>query len=436
VRRGDGFHAQIQVKRAIALVDCNNFYVSCERVFNPGLEGRPVVILSNNDGCAIARSNEVKALGVGMGAPWFQFRDLARRHGIIVHSSNYALYSDMSNRVMAILSTFSPQQEVYSIDESFLDLSGFRHRNLTVYSQKIRQTIRQWTGLPVCVGIGSSKTLAKLASHIAKKHTRFDGVCDLNAMVAEERDAWFGRIEARQVWGVGPRLASRLAELDIHSVLDLKRADLATLRRRFGVMMEKTVRELGGLVCIELEEMAASKKQIVSSRSFGAPVSDLASLQQSIARYTSRAAEKLRHQHSCACSLQVCIHTSPHREPYYGNSMTVPLSPPTDDTLRLVNAALWGLERIYKAGHRYQKAGVTLSGLVSQDGVQTDLFGSGAAGSKSARLMQVLDQVNRGMGKQTLRLAAEGFRQPWGMRQESRSPGYTTCWDDLPECGG
>lgn len=426
------------MKRAIALVDCNNFYVSCERVFNPKLEGRPVVVLSNNDGCAVARSNEVKALGVSMGTPWFQLKDLARRHGIIAYSSNYALYADMSNRVMAILSRFSPHQEVYSIDESFLDLSGFGHRNLTRYSQHIRQTIRQWTGLPVCVGIGSTKTLAKLANHIAKKNAQLDGVCDLNAMTATEQEAWFSRIAVGEIWGIGPRLAPRLAELGIHSVLDLKQAEPAILRRQFSVTLEKTMRELNGLVCLELEAMAQPKKQIVSSRSFGVRVSDLASLQASITLYMSRAAEKLRRQNSCAGSVHVYIHTSPHHstEPHYSNSMTIPLSSPTDDTLRLVRIALWGLGRIYQAGYRYQKAGVMLSELVPQQGLQTDLFASAPATSRSAALMRVLDQVNRRMGKHTLKLAAEGFRQPWKMKQGNKSPGYTTSWHDLPECGG
>ncbi len=255
--------------RSIALVDCNKFYVSCERVFNPGLEGRPVVVLSNNDGCAVARSNEVKALGVKMGAPWFQLKDLARQHGIIAYSSNYALYADMSNRVMSILSAFSPDQEVYSIDECFLDLSGFRRRSLTDYGQEIRQRIRQWTGLPVCVGIGASKTLAKLANHVAKKNPQFRGVCDLDAMPPQQQDAWLDRIEVGEVWGIGRQLAPKLQQIGIRSVLDLKRSDPATLNARFSVLMEKTIRELNGVLCIELEEMAAPRQQIISSRSFG-----------------------------------------------------------------------------------------------------------------------------------------------------------------------
>jgi DNA polymerase V len=419
--------------RSIALVDCNNFYVSCERVFNPGLEGRPVVVLSNNDGCAVARSNEVKALGVKMGAPWFQLKDLARRHGIVAYSSNYALYADMSNRVMSILSTFSPDQEVYSIDECFLDLSGFRRRNLTDYGQKIRQRIRQWTGLPVCVGVGASKTLAKLANHIAKKNPQFGGVCDLDAMSPQQQDAWLGRIEVGEVWGIGRQLAPKLQQIGIRSVLDLKRSDPATLNARFSVLMEKTIRELNGVVCIELEEISAPRQQIISSRSFGVPVTDLESLQQSVTLHVSRAAEKLRRQHAYAGSIHVYIRTSPfnENEPRYANGMTIALPQQSDDTMLLTRAALWGLRRIYRSGYRYQKAGVMLSELVAQQGRQSDLFASEAAQGKSNRLMAVLDQVNALMGRQTLKLAAEGFSQPWKMKQGNRSPGYTTCWDDL-----
>ncbi len=422
------------MKRAIALVDCNNFYVSCERIFNPRLAGKPVVVLSNNDGCAVARSNEVKALGVRMGTPWFQLKELARQHGIIAFSSNYALYADMSNRVMTILSMFSSHREVYSIDESFLDLTGFERRNLTDYSQHIRHTIRQWTGLPVCVGIGSTKTLAKLANHIAKKNASFDGVCNLNAMMEGKRDAWFSQIEVEQIWGIGPRMAPRLGELGIHSVLDLKRANPAIMRRQFSVTLEKTVHELNGQVCLELEEMATPRRQIQSSRSFGVTVSDLASLQQAVTRYMSRAAERLRHQDSCAGSVHVYIQTNPHGDSPYSNSMTIPLSPPTDDTRRLVRMALWGLARIFKTGCRYQKAGVMLSELTPRQGMQADLFAAPDGDQKSARLMRVLDQINRDMGRETLRLAIEGVQQPWNMKQGNKSPGYTTNWRELPEC--
>lgn len=421
-------------RRAIALIDVNNFYVSCERVFNPALEGRPVVVLSNNDGCVIARSNEVKALGVKMGEPWFKLEDLARRHGIIAYSSNYALYADMSNRVMEILGQFSPHQEIYSIDECFLDLTGFEHRDLTEYGTQIRNRIRQWTGLPVCVGIGATKTLAKLANRIAKKHPQCKGVCDSNAMTAQEWDGWLSRIAVGEVWGIGRRLAPKLNELGIRSALDLKQADPATLRRRFSVVLEKTIRELNGIVCLELEEMAPPKQQIVCSRSFGVCVSDLESLQESVTLYMSRAAEKLRKQNAYAGAVQVFIRTRPHhpKEPFYANAMTLPLPSPTDDTVKLVRAALWALKRIYKAGYRYQKAGVMLSELVPAAGCQGDLFSATQPNTKSAKLMQALDQINRTMGRQTVKLAAEGVQQPWRMKQGNKSPCYTTRLSEIP----
>ncbi len=419
--------------RSIALIDVNNFYVSCERVFNPKLEGRPVVVLSNNDGCAVARSNEVKLLGVRMGQPWFQLKDLARKHGIIAFSSNYALYADMSNRVMNILSMFSPNQEIYSIDECFLDLTGFKRHNLIHYGQETRQRIKQWTGLPVCVGIGSTKTLAKLANHIAKKNPEFNGVCDLGAMPSQQQGDWFNKIEVGEIWGIGRRLAPKLNEIGIKTVLDLKLADPSRMRSCFSVVMEKIVREINGTSCIELEETYPSRKQIVSSRSFGIPVSDLASLEQSISLYISRAAEKLRRQRSYAGAVYVTIRTSPfnEKESYYTNSLTIPLATQTDNTVLLTKIALWGLQKIYRCGYKYQKAGVMLSELVSANHRQSDLFSQAPADTKSDNLMNVMDQINARMGKSTLKLASEGFRQPWKMKQGNRSPGYTTKWNEL-----
>lgn len=422
--------------RAIALIDVNNFYVSCERVFNPKLEGKPVVVLSNNDGCAVARSNEVKALGVKMGQPWFQLRDLAKKHGIIAYSSNYALYADMSNRVMSILGMFSPNQEIYSIDECFLDLTGFKRIDHADYGQRIRQRIKQWTGLPVCVGIGSTKTLAKLANHMAKKNPQFNSVCDLNSASREQQDEWFNRIEVSEVWGIGRRLAPRLHDMGIRTVLDLKQSDPAQMRSHFSVVMEKTIREINSTSCIELEEMHLPKKQILSSRSFGIPVSDLASLEESVSLYISRAAEKLRRQQSYAGSVYVSIRTSPFnpRQKYYANGISLPLSTPTDSTLLLTKAALWGLHRIYRRGYCYQKAGVMLSELVSRQYRQLDLFGPAStmvADKKSTNMMNIVDQINARMGRGTIKLASEGFRQPWKMKQENKSPCYTTKWDEL-----
>ncbi|HEY8084432.1 MAG TPA: Y-family DNA polymerase [Methylophilaceae bacterium] len=424
--------------RSIALIDVNNFFVSCERVFNPKLVNKPVVVLSNNDGCAVARSNEAKALGVAMGAPWFKFKDLANKHGIIALSSNFALYADMSNRVMSVLSGFSPQQEVYSIDECFLDMTGFAHRELTEQGRQIRQRIKQWTGLPVCVGFAATKTLAKLANHIAKSNPRFEGVCDLNAMSAQERDQWLGSLPVGEVWGIGRKLMPRLQAMGILTVLDLKRADSATLNAKFSVVMEKIIRELNGKVCIELEQMAAPKKQIISSRSFGIPVTDLGSLQESVTLYISRAAEKLRRQKSYAGAVQVYIRTSPfnEREAHYANSMTIPLTTATDDTRQLVKAALRGLQRIYKPGYRYQKAGVMLSEFVSAENVQNDLFSqSTTTSTKNSRLMAAMDSINKYMGKRSLVIASQGFSKPWSMKQENKSPNYTTRWDEVPVVG-
>jgi DNA polymerase V len=423
----------VQASRQIALIDVNNFYVSCERVFNPKLVGKPVVVLSNNDGCAVARSNEVKALGVSMGAPWFKFKDLAKQHGIIAMSSNYALYADMSNRVMSILRQYSPDQEVYSIDESFLDLTGFKSRNLINYGQHMRKRILKWTGLPVCVGIGSTKTLSKLANHCAKKRPVFNSVCNFNTMSTDELDGLLSQVDVGEIWGVGRKLAPKLQALGFNTVLDLKRANPERLRQQFSVVMEKTIRELNGTVCIELEEISPAKKQIISSRSFGYPVRDYNSLAESITLYMSRAAEKLRRQQSFAGSVFVYIRTSPFKpdDPFYSNGMTIPLPSPTDDSRQLVNMVLWGLKQIYKPNYNYAKAGVLLSELVPAQGVQTDLFSQAQASPKSAALMGAMDSINKKMGKESIKLASEGFKRPWKMRQENKSPSFTSNWDQV-----
>jgi DNA polymerase V len=421
--------------RSLALIDVNNFYVSCERVFNPKLNGKPVVVLSNNDGCAIARSNEAKALGIKMGEPWFKLRDLAQQHGIIAHSSNYALYADMSNRVMEILSGFSPNQEVYSIDECFLDLTGMPRPHLAIAS-RMRAMIRQYTGLPVCVGIGPSKTLAKLANHCAKKGYTPDGVCDFNAWTPEQLDAQLAKIEIGEVWGIGRRLVPKLNALGIRTVLDLKRVDPEYMRQQFSVVMEKTVRELRGQACIELEEVAPAKKQIVSSRSFGFPVTDIQSLSEALSLYTSRAAEKLRKQQSFATLLAVFIHTSPFGDgPKYSAHQVVRLPAPTDDTLQLVQVALWILKRIYKPGYMYQKAGIMFDEIVPAGGQQTDMFGFRPSDGKSAKLMVAMDLINDRWGRSTLRTGSQGYKAPWAMRQGNLSPRYTTRWDEILTVG-
>lgn len=421
------------MSRTIALIDVNNFYVSCERVFNPQLAGKPVVVLSNNDGCAVARSNEAKALGIPMGAPWFKFKQLAQQHQIIALSSNYALYGDMSNRVMRILAQFSPDQEVYSIDECFLDLSQFQHLDLIDYGQQIRQRILQYTGLPVCVGMATTKTLAKLANHVAKKQPLFAGVCNFNQLPAPQLNRLFAEIGVGEVWGVGRKLAPRLNAQGIYSVLDLKQANSQTLRRQYSVVMEKTIRELNGTVCQELEQLITAKKQILSSRSFGVPVQDLSSLEQSLSLYTSRAAVKLRQQNSLAGMIYVMIRTSPFRtdEAFYHNQLLVGLPYATDDTRLLVKYALAALKEIYRPGFNYAKAGMMLTQLMPRQAQQQSLFSPYRSSAKQDSLMTTLDAINQRMGKSTLRLASEGFRSPWKMKQDNKSPSYTTDWHQL-----
>lgn len=347
----------------IALIDVNNFYASCERVFNPKLAGRPVVVLSNNDGCVVARSAEAKALKIPMGAPYFEIERDFRKHGGIALSSNYALYADMSNRVMSILAEYSPQQEVYSIDECFLGMEGFQE--LSSIGQAIRTHIKQWTGLPVCVGFGQSKTLSKLANHVAKKQPEWNGVCDLTMLDVNDRDALIGGIEVGEVWGVGRRIAERLEAMGIRTVRQLRDADHAQIRKMFSVVLERTVMELRGIPCLELEEVAPAKQQIMVSRSFGQSVFDLADLESAVGNFIFRAAEKLRNQDSCASAVMVFAQTSPFKDmPQYGRSITVPISTATDDTLTLTNAAMTGLAAIYKPGYAYAKAGVMLTELI------------------------------------------------------------------------
>ena len=422
-----------------ALVDVNNFYVSCERVFQPRLEGVPVVVLSNNDGCAVARSNEVKALGVKMGTPWFQMQELARQHGILAFSSNYTLYGDMSNRVSRILRDFCPDLEVYSIDESFLRIEAMAqlYGGAAAMGQQMRARIRQWTGLPVCVGIGPSKTLAKFANHLAKKHAAFDGVCDLHALSRPQRLGWMQRVDVGEVWGVGSRIRKRLSTMGIDTVLDLRNASPKELRSHFGVVMERTCNELRGISCLELEDMAPCKQQIMCSRSFGKAVETLDELRESVTTYLDTAAEKLRWQHSVAGAVYVFVMTNRFKaeEPQYNAGMTVPLAEPTDDTRVLTNAALKGLEAIFRAGYRYKKAGVLLTLLSDRDARQGTLFDDPTAREKSARLMAAMDAINQTFGRGTVRCGSSGITQGRAMRAGNRSPHYTTRWEELPVVG-
>lgn len=441
-----------------ALVDGNNFYVSAERVFRPSLNGRPVVVLSNNDGCAIARSDEAKALGVKMGQPWFQCRELEREQGLIGLSANFALYGDMSHRMMTLASSFAPRSEVYSIDECILSFEGVRG-DLTRIARTLRSAVLQQIGVPTCVGLGHTKTLAKLANHVAKTAERKPGtypaelaqVSDLSALSTEAKDALFHLIPVGEVWGIGKKMSARLQAGGIHTVAELIRADIPVLRREFSVVLEKTIRELQGVSCLSLDDVVAPRQEIMVSRSFGEKVTRGADLAVAVSRYATRAAEKLRAQGSLASAIHVFIRTSPFRteDPQYANAVTLPLGTPCEDTLHIVSRAVDGLRQIYRKGFRYAKAGVMLVDLVDKSLFerhrQQDLFYSpppqcraaanGHAPKDRSKVMAALDTVNQRFGRNSLSVAATGVNlraQPWEMRQERKSPDYTTDWKALP----
>ncbi|MCP5007265.1 MAG: Y-family DNA polymerase [Planctomycetes bacterium] len=433
--------------KVFALADCNNFYVSCERVFDPALTGVPVMVLSNNDGCVVARSNEVKALGIRMGAPAFKCDSMIRRHNIRVFSSNYALYADMSRRVMEVLKQFTPDIEIYSIDEAFLTLtkaralSGLRStaglwcEDYATYGRKIRQMVMKWTGISVSVGIAKTKTLTKVANEIAKKHPRYGGVIDLSECPERDLDFYLEQLGVEDVWGVGHQYARLLRVHGIKTARDLKYADVKWIRERMTVIGEQCVLELRGIPCFELDRQPVRKKGIRSSRSFGKSVTTLEDIEEAIASYVSRAAEKLRSQHSCANILIVYVKTNKFKrdEAQYANSIHIKLNEPTASTIELTKLALRGLNKIYKHGYRYKKAGVLLEGIQPDSLIQLNMFSSldYAVIEREEALMQTVDRINRKWGRGSLRLAAEGMKQTWKMRRSMLSPAYTSNWEEL-----
>lgn len=419
-----------------ALVDCNNFYVSCERLFRPDLAQRPVVVLSNNDGCVVARSQEAKALGIKMGVPVFQVQTLLKAHRVVVFSSNYALYAELSQRVMSTLEQLAPAVEVYSIDEAFLDIRGIAACNdLTQWGQTVRQTIVQWVGLPVCVGIAPTKTLAKLANHAAKQYRATAGVVDLSARQRQER--LMARLSVAEVWGVGRRLSTHLQALNIHTALDLAHADSKWLRRRFNVVLERTIDELNGVSCLSLEHDIPAKQQIISSRSFSRPITQYSALQEAVASYLSRAMEKLRQEQRMMRTLQVFIRTSPFRtqEPYYGNAATGRLAEPTADTRVAMKLAMQLLKSLWREGYGYAKAGVMLGDFYEHSGWQPDLLHTAEQAPQYARrsqaLMRTIDQINATQGS-SITFARQGIQQGWQMKRMRLSPHYLSRWADLP----
>ncbi|WP_344965235.1 translesion error-prone DNA polymerase V subunit UmuC [Oceanisphaera sediminis] len=421
------------MKPVFALVDCNNFYASCERLFRPDLNGRPIVVLSNNDGCVVARSAEAKAMGIGMGVPYFKIKEAYERAGGVVFSSNYALYADLSRRVMTVLEMQVPRVEVYSIDEAFLDLSGLEHLvSLSEFAADIRQRVLRWVGIMVGVGIAPTKTLAKLANYAAKRWPATDGVVDLRDPIRQQKLLQLVPVE--EVWGIGRRLARQLNEMGIRTAWQLAKANQKVIRRQFSVVVERTVCELNGLSCLALHEQPEPKKQIISSRSFGERITEFQSMREAVSKYTSRAAEKLRVQQEYCRLVQVSLRTSPFspQEPFYSNSAIVELGLPTADSRELVQAACQGLRQIWKAGYRYQKASVMLTDFWPPGSYQQNLFETPCSKPKSQALMQVMDNINSS-GKGRVFLAAEGIEQEWQMKRGFLSPAYTTRISDIPK---
>jgi len=416
------------MKEIFALVDCNNFYASCERVFSPKLEGKPVVVLSNNDGCVVARSNEAKVLGIGMGVPAFEVEDIIRKNDVEVFSSNYALYADMSSRVMETLSAFTPDIEVYSIDEAFLNLAGFSC-SLTDYGRKMQRTVKQWTGMPVTVGIARTKTLVKIANRAAKKSAKANGVLDLTD--SAYLDKVLAETPVEKVWTVGIKTALKLKNAGIKTALALRDVDVSWVRQKFGVVGVRTVYELRGISCYPLEQNPPAKKSITVSRMFGKPVESIKELKEAIASYASRAGEKLRAQGLAAGVMTVYVTTSRFIENRYFNSHTVEFAAATSNTIELIRNACRCIDRLYRKGCAFKKCGIIFNGLVPENQIQKGLFDN-VDRLKSQRLMRVIDTINTRLNS-PLQWAAEGLGQSWKVRFKRRSNRYTTRWDELPE---
>lgn len=415
-----------------ALADVNSFYASCETLWRPDLRGRPVVVLSNNDGCVVARSKEAKALGLKMGEPYFKIKREFESVGGIAFSSNYELYADMSQRVMAVLEEMAPRVEIYSIDESFMDLTGVRNCiDLETFGRQVRAKVLRDTGLTVGVGIAQTKTLAKLANFAAKKWDKTGGVVDLSNEGRQRK--LMDLLPVNEVWGIGRRISKKLNMMGIETALQLADASTTMIRKHFSVVIERTVRELRGQPCLELEEFAPTKQQIICSRSFGDRITEYNQMHQAICMYATRAAEKLREERQYCRHVSAWLKTSPFaiNEEYYGNTASIKLSTPTQDTRDIIAAAMRCLDAIWQPSHRYQKGGVMLQDFFSQGVAQLDLFDECQPRHNSERLMRVLDHINNS-GKGKLFFAGQGAQQMWSMKRELLSPAYTTRLSDLP----
>ena len=413
--------------RSFALVDCNNFYVSCERVFDPRLLGRPVVVLSNNDGCVVSRSDEAKAVGIKMGVPVFQVRGLVERHGVAVLSSNYALYGEMSGRVMEVLRDLAADVEVYSIDEAFLLLDAPAPW-LAQFARQLRERVYRWTGIPVSVGVAATKTLAKVAADFAKKGP--EGVCGLTDR--EAVDSALDAFPVERVWGVGRQYARLLRARGIQTAGQLRDADVAWARRRMTVVGARIVEELRGVSCLPLAAAPPAKRSLTCSRSFGRRVETLAELREAVACFTVRAAERLRRQGLAAGAVTVFVSTNrfSKAEPQYAASATAEIAYPTDATQELLAVTLRAAERLHRDGLRFQKAGVILSALLPASPITARMYGE-PRWQRARRVSRAVDQLNRTFGPDTVRFAASGLKRTWQTKFERRTPRYTTCWGDV-----
>ncbi len=415
-----------------ALVDVNSFYASCETVFRPDLRGRPIVVLSNNDGCIISLSREAKALGIKMGAPWFKHRDELMRHQVVVFSSNYALYGNMSARVMETLDRLAPRVDVYSIDEAFLDVSGIEgYTSLTRFGQQVRDCLWKETHLKVGVGIAPTKTLAKLANWAAKRWTKAENVMDLSDPARQR--GLMQRVGVEEVWGVGRRLSNKLNLMGIQTALQLAETPTALIRKHFGVVLERTVRELRGEPCLAFEEVIPHRQNILCSRSFGDRITDYQDMREAIASYAARAAEKLRSERQYCRYIGTFIRTSPHdpHQPYYANAASQTLITPTADSRDIIQATLNCLDRIWIPGKRYLKGGVMLGDFFSDGVAQLDMFADYQPRRNSDQLMALMDKINAHQ-RGALWFAGQGIQKPWAMKRDMLSPAYTTRISDVP----
>ena len=417
------------MSKIFALVDCNNFYASCERVFNPALAGQPVVVLSNNDGCIVARSEEVRAMGISMAEPYHKVKHMLARRGVFVFSSNYQLYGDMSNRVMSLLQSAAPMVEVYSIDEAFLRLDGLACISPRELAVALRRRILRWVGIPTSIGLAPTKTLAKIASHIAKARGG-DNVFDI--CNTQTRTEALATLPVTKVWGISRGSAARLSPLGIESAAQLAAADLSQIRARLGVVGERIALELRGTPCLDLETIAPPKKTIISSRSFGRPTNKTQDIREALANHAARAAEKLRAQHSCATALCAFLRTSrfqPNKPQRHSNA-TIGFDTPTQDTATLIHAATRALKSLYHPDYQYHSCGLSLLGLTPRQSIQPHLF-TPPSTPRRERLMATLDKINQSLGKGSLYHLSQGTTRPWQGRSQQRSPRYTTCWSEL-----